>query len=710
MVPESNTPAGLLARTLSESLYCPPPEPGLNPDDINPLCILLDRARIKEASSDFTTLCRSASQLSMSQLATKTSPTRQYPQSQPVTPLNRSPVLNIPGGQFPERTHSGHVDDSLMGYRRAKLRKSSSSTNMLKKLTSLSQNPLRTATSNPLLRIITTENTVIFRGKPEESRGRVLRGTVCLLLTHSLKARRLRLTFRGVEHVRCYLDHHQADTVNADDRHMDVSQDLVNHTWTFQDTEPGQAAVTLQPGSYTWPFEIALPGDLPETMCASYGEVSYMLRAELERPGFYFNVIEKKPIVIQRYMVPDESSLFSDATLPPWYSGYHSDSNLRYSVHVPNTVYAFGETIPVTIRLKNEVRRPDPQTSLEEGTSSSDSESTESADDGDQGLRLNLDRGPSTSTALQQPIATVETSSKVPLSECPSGSQACDYFDYIDGTSQANENMVYTFHNLGCYNIATSINEYTYFYAPDRQHYRRTSRVVQKVKQPISREVSRSGIFETTVYITIPEPSRAGDCRAIIHDCRTTFMKVKHKIKVGIQVHQGELHGKILVTLPITIVPAPIDHLLADPPQYSEAAPLDGDPISISTVAPTPASSVYSSQPVSRNGSPPLSGCGSGYNTLNHSTVSTTAAQGNDTTGKPRGLALSHAHYSYSLSDPHTKPIARSVSLQNLGVAHHMPSASANESPKPFTPPTPPPCYSEAVSPVPTRSRFYSTL
>ncbi|KAJ1953235.1 hypothetical protein IWQ62_006042, partial [Dispira parvispora] len=584
MVSESNTPAALLARTLSESLYCPPPEPGLHPDDINPLCILLDRARVKEASSDFTTLCRSASQLSMSQFTTKTSPTRQYPQSQPVTPLNRSPILNTPGGQFPERTQTGHTDDSLLGYRRTKLHKSPSSSNMLKKLASLSQNPLRTATSNPLLRIITTENTVIFRGKPDESCGRVLRGTVCLLLSHSLKARRLRLTFRGVEHVRCYLDHHQTDAVHAEDRHVDVSQDLVNHSWTFQEAEPGQAAVTLPPGSYTWPFEIALPGDLPETMCASYGEVSYMLRAELERPAFCFNVVEKKPIVIQRYVVPDESSLLSDATLPPWYSGYHSDSNLRYSVHVPNTVYAFGETIPVTIRLKNEVRRPDPQASLEEGTSSSDSESTESADEEDQGLRLNLDRGPSNSTAPQQTTATVETPSKTPLSEGPSGSQAYDYFGYANEASHASENTVSTLHNLGCYNIATSINEYTYFYTPDRQHYRRASRVVQKVKQPISREVSRSGIFETTVHVPVPEPARAGDCKDIIHDCRTTFMKVKHKIKVGIQVHQGELHGKILVTLPITIVPAPIDHLLADPPQYSEAAPLDSDPTGTSTV------------------------------------------------------------------------------------------------------------------------------
>ncbi|KAJ1968712.1 hypothetical protein H4R34_006239, partial [Dimargaris verticillata] len=223
---------------------------------------------------------------------------------------------------------------------------------MLRKLSPFSLTASdKDSSSAPLLRIITTENVVIFRGGKDESRGRVLRGTVCLSLHHPLKTKGIQLAFKGVEKVDCYVDGSAFAPVA---KHVTETRDLVSHTWTFVRPRSGETTV-LPPGAYAWPFEITLPGDLPESVNAPLGQVAYVLRAEIERPTFYFNIVEKKRIIVQRYAIPNESLLLADSVSPPWYTGHHRESNIHYTVQIPNATYSFGEVIPINIRLKNKV-------------------------------------------------------------------------------------------------------------------------------------------------------------------------------------------------------------------------------------------------------------------------------------------------------------------------------------------------------------------
>ncbi|KAJ1970680.1 hypothetical protein H4R34_005986, partial [Dimargaris verticillata] len=134
---------------------------------------------------------------------------------------------------------------------------------------------------------------------------------------------------------------------------------------------------------------------------------------------------------------------------------------------------------------------------------------------------------------------------------------------------------------------------YNYYRNPATDQHKRIARITKKTKLPVSREIADTGVFETTAYLQVPQPTSLGESKDIIQDCETRLMKIRHKVKVGIQVQKGELHGTILVTLPITITPATLDNLLADPPMYQEhGCPQEGELVDESTFL-TPATSPY---------------------------------------------------------------------------------------------------------------------
>ncbi|KAJ1909393.1 hypothetical protein IWQ60_011197, partial [Tieghemiomyces parasiticus] len=210
--------------------------------------------------------------------------------------------------------------------------------------------------------------------------------------------------------------------------------------------------------------------------------------------------------------------------------------------------------------------------------------------------------------------------------------------------------------NLGCYSITASINEYTYYHSGDQQHQRRVSRVAAKTKVPVSTESSESGDLETTVYLRVPRPTHPGDFKPIVQNCRTHFMRIKHKIKVGIQVHQGELHGKILVTLPITLVVATIDHLLADPPVYKEDCLQEGDLVE----------SASSTVPNSVVASPVLEAAPDLTSSLASSSVLNPAASDRHAALHPSAMDTSAAPPRFSVAPPSFGPRRKSASRLHL--------------------------------------------
>lgn len=130
-------------------------------------------------------------------------------------------------------------------------------------------------------------------------------------------------------------------TDNGHDQHLNFQQkNIINHDWTFFSSSK---ATVLNAGKYSWPFELLLPGNLPETFTSDIGKISYCLSATVDKPSFIQHTITKKrPIRVQRCIFPFDQSLYIHNT---W------AEKLTYDINVPSRTFAFNDTIPISIRL-----------------------------------------------------------------------------------------------------------------------------------------------------------------------------------------------------------------------------------------------------------------------------------------------------------------------------------------------------------------------
>lgn len=103
---------------------------------------------------------------------------------------------------------------------------------------------------------------------------------------------------------------------------------------------------TLAAGQHRWNFELPLPGDLPQSLEAEGGRVSYRLKAIVERPTFVHNIIKKRPIRIVRCLMPSEFELAQSLEIHNTWS-----EKMIYDISLPSKIYAHGESIPVSFEI-----------------------------------------------------------------------------------------------------------------------------------------------------------------------------------------------------------------------------------------------------------------------------------------------------------------------------------------------------------------------
>ncbi|CAG8710242.1 1606_t:CDS:2, partial [Acaulospora morrowiae] len=104
------------------------------------------------------------------------------------------------------------------------------------------------------------------------------------------------------------------------------------------------ATNTFSAGSHVYPFEIFIPGDLPETVKAEHGSVKYKLIAEVSRSMLRSKLVKKCDIKVIRispdYEVSEGIALSKDY-----------DSTFNYEVSIPQSAYPLGQTIPIEVKI-----------------------------------------------------------------------------------------------------------------------------------------------------------------------------------------------------------------------------------------------------------------------------------------------------------------------------------------------------------------------
>ncbi|CAH1760270.1 10989_t:CDS:2 [Entrophospora sp. SA101] len=195
--------------------------------------------------------------------------------------------------------------------------------------------------SSTNLKIKLLEPNLFLRGNSRESLGCFLRGELILILNKPTKIKKLELKFNGSSKTfwpegRIYYG------LQSNSYLKNTIRKLASKDYTI-----------LQPNIYTFPFELFIPGDLPETIETDLGSVSYKLSATLFRSGFSSNLHVSQQVPIIRASMPEEINFEGIVTYSEWKDLF------GYEILIPKKAYPIGRPIEICLKLIPKVKNLD---------------------------------------------------------------------------------------------------------------------------------------------------------------------------------------------------------------------------------------------------------------------------------------------------------------------------------------------------------------
>ncbi|CAO3643540.1 unnamed protein product [Cunninghamella blakesleeana] len=194
------------------------------------------------------------------------------------------------------------------------------------------------------VRIDLENDTILMLGHPDESAGKMLRGTLYVIVHEPIKVKSIHLRFQGRMKVSWSegVGHHQ--------HHYKQEKTILEHDWQFipmaNIQHQQKKSYCLSAGEHKFNFELMLPGDIPESLETIGGQVSYRLKAIVERSTFVNNISKKKYVKIVRSMLPSEFSLHQSMEIHnTWVD------KMMYDITMPSKLYALGEKIHLSINI-----------------------------------------------------------------------------------------------------------------------------------------------------------------------------------------------------------------------------------------------------------------------------------------------------------------------------------------------------------------------
>ncbi|KAI8354062.1 hypothetical protein BD560DRAFT_336483 [Blakeslea trispora] len=193
--------------------------------------------------------------------------------------------------------------------------------------------------SSNKLKIHVESSQLVMYGSSAESSGCVLRGALSLQLKKPSRFVSLNLCFYGSISV-CW----NQLLGNGHEREHTDCKVLINHKWSFLQPDKMHS---LEAGHYTYEFELALPGNLPEsTHVAKYYIVEYHLKASAQRAGILFpNYTTRQDIHLSR-----QNFSLSTEYLDPVTVANVLPDKISYEISMPTKMYGHGDTVPITVR------------------------------------------------------------------------------------------------------------------------------------------------------------------------------------------------------------------------------------------------------------------------------------------------------------------------------------------------------------------------
>ncbi|CAO3620504.1 unnamed protein product [Cunninghamella echinulata] len=186
------------------------------------------------------------------------------------------------------------------------------------------------------LSIQVENDSLVMFGNSLESAGCVLRGVLRFSLTQPLKVKCISINLFVNQYTLALgngdkLYHEEANTILDENYHCLPRQNKLH---------------ALPVGDHSYNFEFILRGNLPETTnVTNFYQVDYKLKAIVERPAFIPNQSTRRSIHVSRQLF----SPFSPEFMEPIYMMKRCEQHLEMMVTMPTKIYAYGDTIPLTI-------------------------------------------------------------------------------------------------------------------------------------------------------------------------------------------------------------------------------------------------------------------------------------------------------------------------------------------------------------------------
>jgi hypothetical protein len=185
---------------------------------------------------------------------------------------------------------------------------------------------------------------IVFRGNEHEASGQLLKGVVVLCLKEPLKVEDVHLRLTG--HCRiAWLDGRQTPS-GIHNHKVDRTTAILKHNWKPFVGETNHHN-TLAPGNYEWPFEIMLPGDMPESIEGLYQTgITYLFKATVSRGKLAKNLHAYKRLRIIRTLEPAALELNHAMSVENVWP-----NKVEYSVVIPQKAVVFGTSVPLEMRF-----------------------------------------------------------------------------------------------------------------------------------------------------------------------------------------------------------------------------------------------------------------------------------------------------------------------------------------------------------------------
>ncbi|XP_023292049.2 arrestin domain-containing protein 3-like [Lucilia cuprina] len=184
--------------------------------------------------------------------------------------------------------------------------------------------------------------------------GEILCGAIILKTSFAKDIRDIRIIFRGEGKV-CWSENQKRK--HSDGNYTNESINFVANKLYIDNVTTVHGEGTLQPGTYTYPFEIQLPLECPTACEGRFGHIRYILALMLRRPSRFDNTFSKPLTVIKSQDLNLNPSFRTPVTSEDIYnssSWFCLGGKITATLSIPFGGYAIGQRIKFTLQIQNQ--------------------------------------------------------------------------------------------------------------------------------------------------------------------------------------------------------------------------------------------------------------------------------------------------------------------------------------------------------------------